>query len=140
MCGGFATSLNKDLLIEKRGDAGKASTQLQSMVKARLTMSDELGSRDVIDSTKLKEITGETPMSYRGLQENQKGNFTHHCTLWLNSNCGPKFDELDPATKNRLVFVPCEKQWKDNPDLNLSAKDCLGNDFKKQLAKDPEKV
>ena len=64
MCGGFATTLNKDLLVGKRGEAGKATTQLQSMVKSRLSMSDELGRQDVIDTTKLKEITGETSISF----------------------------------------------------------------------------
>ena len=58
----------------------------------------------------------------------------------LNSNSLPKFDMLDIATKNRLCIIPCEKQWKDNPNLHLTEMDCLGNIYKKQVKRDPEQA
>ena len=73
-------------------------------------MSDELGHNDIINTAKLKEVTGETPMSFRGLYQKQESNFIHHCTLMLNSNSLPKFDDLDTATKSRVIIIPCEKQ------------------------------
>ena len=79
-------------------------------MKSRLSMSDELGHNDVIHCAKLKEVTGKTPMSFRGLYKMEQRKFIHSCTLMLNSNSLPKFDELDGPTKNRLCIVPCEKQ------------------------------
>ena len=67
MCGDFVTSMNKDTLVRNSGDAGRATTWLQSLVKSRISLSDELGDKDIINSAKLKEITGETAMCYRGL-------------------------------------------------------------------------
>ena len=140
LCGDFASSLNKDLLVGRGGEAGKATTQLQSLVKSRLSMSDELGHNDVIHCAKLKEVTGQTPMSFRGLYKMEQRKFIHSCTLMLNSNSLPKFDELDGPTKNRLCIVPCEKQQKDNPDLSLRAVDCVGNRYLKQLKRDPDQA
>ena len=65
MCKDFSTSLDKDLLVGSKSSKGSATTWLQSLVKSRLSMSDELGRKDVINVEKLKEVTGDTPMSFR---------------------------------------------------------------------------
>ena len=67
MCRNFATSMNKYMLVRNRGDAGRATTWLQSLVKSRISLSDGLGDNDIINSEKLKELTGETAICYRGL-------------------------------------------------------------------------
>ena len=67
MCGDFATTMNKDMLVAKRGEAGKATTYLESLVKSRLSFSDELGRNDVLNCEKLKELTGETSVAFRAL-------------------------------------------------------------------------
>ena len=99
-------------------------------------MSDELGRSDVINVEKLKEVTGDTPLSFRSLFKDHKRKFQHFCTLILNSNCFPRFDFLDNATKNRLCLIPCERQFKENPNEQLTEVDCLGHTFKKQIKRD----
>ena len=140
MCGDFATSMNKDMLVGRRGEAGRATTYLESLVKSRLSFSDELGTNDILNCEKVKEITGETPIAFRGLYQNQERNFTHHATLMINSNNLPQFDSLDGATKNRLCIIPCEKQWKNRPDLKMLDIDCLGYIYKKQIKRNPEEA
>ena len=58
----------------------------------------------------------------------------------MNSNSLPQFSSLDIATRNRLCIIPCQKQWKDKPKLNLTEIDCLGNEFKKQIKQNPEQA
>ena len=101
-------------------------------------MSDELCKTDIISCAKLKEVTGQTPLSFRDLFKDQHRKFEHHCSLFLNTNCIPKFDNLDKATLNRILIIPCGKQFKDNPDLDLVACDCLGTSFKKQVKRDKD--
>ena len=67
ICGDYATSLNKDLLVGKKIDPGKATTWLQSLEDARISMSDELGKTDTLNCEKIKEVSGETPMAFRAL-------------------------------------------------------------------------
>ena len=140
LCGDFATSLNKDILVRRKRDAGKATTELQSLFKARISFSDELGVNDILVCEKIKELTGETPICFRDLYKNQMRNFNHYCTLMINSNNLPKFDALDIATKNRLCVIPCDKQWRSSPGLDLVDVDCLGNNYYKQLRRDPEQA
>lgn len=99
-------------------------------------MSDELCKTDIINCAKLKEVTGQTPLSFRALFKNQHRKFDHCCSLVLNTNCITEFDNLDKPTVKRIIIIPCEKQFKDNPDLEHDACDCLGNSFKKQVKRD----
>ena len=99
-------------------------------------MSDELCKTDIISCAKLKEVTGQTPLSFRDLFKDQHRKFEHYCSLFLNTNTISKFDNLDKATLNRILIIPCSKQFKDNPDLDLVACDCLGTSFKKQVKRD----
>ena len=103
-------------------------------------MSDELCKTDIISCAKLKEVTGQTPLSFRNLFQDQHRKFEHHCSIHLNTNCIPRFDNLDKPTLNRILIIPCEKQFKDNPDLELVGCDCLGNSFKKQVQRDKNLV
>lgn len=137
LCGDFSTSLDKDLLIGTKGSKGRATTWIEPLVKSRLTMSDELGKSDVISCAKLKEITGETPIAFRSLFTDQKRNFIHSCTVKLNTNCIAKIDSLDAATVNRILIIPCEKQFKDQPDLRRVAIDCMGRSFGKEMKRNP---
>ena len=73
-------------------------------------MTDELGQKDIINCEKLKEITGETPMVFRGLYSEQKRNFWHCCTMKINTNSFLNFDALDTPTMCRLCLIPCQKQ------------------------------
>ena len=103
-------------------------------------MSDELCKTDIINCAKLKEVTGQTPLSFRALFKNHHRKFEHHCSLILNTNCITEFDNLDKPTVNRILILPCEKQFKDNPVLELVGCDCLGNSFKKQVKRDKNLV
>ena len=73
-------------------------------------MSDELGHEDILNSEKLKEVSGETPMAFRALYSEQMSNFSHCCTIYMNTNSIPSFDSLDNPTINRICVVPCERQ------------------------------
>ena len=103
-------------------------------------MSDELGNEDTINCEKLKEVSGDTPMAFRALYSEQKRNFNHCCTLKMNTNCIPKFNAMDTATMNRICAIPCERQQKENQNQNLTAVDCMGYRYRKQLQRDPEKA
>ena len=103
-------------------------------------MSDELCKTDIINCAKLKEVTGQTPLSFRALFKNQHRKFEHYCSLVLNTNCITEFDNLDKPTVKRIIIIPCEKQFKDNPVLEQVGCDCLGNSFKKQVKRDKNLV
>ena len=60
--------------------------------------------------------------------------------MMINSNNLPKFDNMDIATKKRVCIIPCKKQWTNDPDVSLNEVDCMGNNYKKQIRRDPEQA
>jgi hypothetical protein len=84
-------------------DGDKADSSLESVVKKRISFSEELrvdnGQR--FEGSKLKSLSGEGSVTVRKLHENSY-ELEPHCSTWVAMNQIPEFDAADPAMRRRI--------------------------------------
>ena len=112
LLGPYAVVLPAEALMTSRhdGDAERPTSLAASLAGARFVVSSESKEGQKLNATLIKSHTGDKEMTARRMRENA---FTFAIThkLWLCTNVRPALDQIDPATKGRLHFLPFDRRW-----------------------------
>lgn len=101
--GTYADTTPADTLIEKRF-AG-IPVEMASMAGMRLIRADEFKDEVILDTAKLKSLTGGTPQQARFMRENPF-TFVPKLKLWMSADSEPSMSAQDTGIWRRLVRTP----------------------------------
>ena len=105
----------------KRINGGGASSDLASLVGARLVTTMETGTDRFLDLPTIKQITGGDPVTCRRLYR-EFFSFRPQLKLFLATNNKPKIEEDSEAIWRRLKLIPFDVSFVGREDTRLSDK------------------
>jgi P4 family phage/plasmid primase-like protien len=109
-------TISKLVVIKQKGNHnGTITTELEKLDKCRLGVVSELTNKDELNATRVKEITGGDKIDFRGLFKSNK-TIIPTCNMFCATNQLPTF-EVEKAILNRLIIIPFNNVFKNNPDF-----------------------
>lgn len=123
--GDYATSLSRQVIAESKfGDeAGKASPELASLRGRRLGVIAELDGQFRLAAGRVKALTGNDAIAYRGLYQGCSV-LMNGCKILVTCNAMPQFDTDDAALMDRLMPIPFTRPFRDG---KRSIEDVVGD-------------
>jgi putative DNA primase/helicase len=122
--GKFSTTLSEDLTVKKTSKG--ASPELMSLLFARCGSLPESDKKEVLNSKRIKTITGDDPIKARQLYGHEV-EFETHCKLTWNTNHKPKIDVEDVAILKRIKLIPFNAKFEVTADNTAYIKDLQMN-------------
>lgn len=108
--GDYATPIASALLKTHAKNPNSPSPALQSLVAKRLVICSEFQKNARLDEEFVKNFTGDDPIIYRGLYNNQ-ASFMPQGKIILSTNEFPRIDFKDDALWRRIVPVPFKRTF-----------------------------
>jgi P4 family phage/plasmid primase-like protien len=128
--GEYATSLQSTAMTRKRPDAGAANPDIMAIRNKRFIYMAEPDDREPLNTSRMKQFTGEDDVEARGLFEDQT-KFKITGKIFMLCNAFPAINTMDRGTWRRVRAVPFESKFVDpnvedvNPSINVYPRDNL---------------
>lgn len=126
--GDYASSLQSTALTRKRPESGAANPDIMAIRNKRFIYMSEPDDREPLNTSRMKQITGEDVVEARGLYEDQT-RFQISGKLFMLCNSLPIINTMDWGTWRRIQVIPFVSTFvaKDsielNPEKNIYEKD-----------------
>ena len=117
--GDYASSLQSTALTRKRPESGAANPDIMAIRNKRFIYMSEPDDREPLNTSRMKQITGEDVIEARGLYEDQT-RFQITGKLFMLCNALPIINTMDWGTWRRIQVIPFVSSFvnKDSPELN----------------------
>lgn len=129
MClGDYASSLQSTVMTRKRPESGAANPDIMAIRNKRFIYMAEPDDREALNTSRMKQFTGEDDVEARGLFEDQS-KFKITGKIFMLCNTLPTINTMDTGTWRRINVVPFESKFvdttveKSNPDANIYPRD-----------------
>jgi P4 family phage/plasmid primase-like protien len=126
--GDYASSLQSTALTRKRPDSGAANPDIMAIRNKRFIYMAEPDDREPLNTSRMKQFTGEDDVEARGLFEDQT-KFKITGKIFMLCNAFPAINTMDRGTWRRVRAVPFESKFVDtavedaNPAANIYPRD-----------------
>lgn len=126
--GDYATSLQSTALTRKRPESGAANPDIMAIRNKRFIYMAEPDDREPLNTSRMKQFTGEDVVEARGLFEDQT-KFQITGKMFMLCNAFPAINTQDRGTWRRVRAVPFESKFVDttveepNPAANIYPRD-----------------
>jgi P4 family phage/plasmid primase-like protien len=126
--GDYASSLQSTALTRKRPDAGSANPDIMAIRNKRFIYMAEPDDKEPLNTSRMKQFTGEDDVEARGLFEDQT-KFKITGKIFMLCNAFPAINTMDRGTWRRVRAVPFESKFIDpmvedsNPDIHIYPRD-----------------
>jgi len=129
--GDYAVSLQSTVLTRKRPDSGAANPDIMAVRNRRFIYMAEPDDGEPLNTSRMKQFTGEDVVEARGLFEDQS-KFQIAGKMFMLCNKYPTITAMDRGTWRRIMSVPFESKFVDvdseegkeiNPAKNVWARD-----------------
>ncbi len=119
--GDYATSLQSTALTRKRPESGAANPDIMAIRNKRFIYMAEPDDREPLNTSRMKQFTGEDVVEARGLFEDQT-KFQITGKMFMLCNAFPAINTMDRGTWRRVRAVPFESKFVDpqSPDIDPS--------------------
>lgn len=114
--GDYATSLQSTAMTRKRPESGAANPDIMAIRNKRFIYMAEPDDREPLNTSRMKQFTGEDVVEARGLFEDQV-KFQITGKMFMLCNAFPAINTMDNGTWRRVRVVPFESKFvADNSD------------------------
>lgn len=126
--GDYTSSLQSTAMTRKRPDAGAANPDIMAIRNKRFIYMAEPDDREPLNTSRMKQFTGEDDVEARGLFEEQT-KFKITGKIFMLCNAFPAINTMDRGTWRRVRAVPFESKFVDpsvedvNPGANIYPRD-----------------
>jgi P4 family phage/plasmid primase-like protien len=126
--GDYASSLQSTALTRKRPDSGAANPDIMAIRNKRFIYMAEPDDREPLNTSRMKQFTGEDDVEARGLFEDQT-KFKISGKIFMLCNAFPAINTMDRGTWRRVRAIPFESKFVDiavedpNPASNIYPRD-----------------
>jgi P4 family phage/plasmid primase-like protien len=126
--GDYASSLQSTAMTRKRPDAGAANPDIMAIRNKRFIYMAEPDDREPLNTSRMKQFTGEDDVEARGLFEEQT-KFKITGKIFMLCNAFPAINTMDRGTWRRVRAVPFESKFVDpgaeevKPEENIYPRD-----------------
>jgi P4 family phage/plasmid primase-like protien len=110
--GDYASSLQSTAMTRKRPDAGAANPDIMAIRNKRFIYMAEPDDREPLNTSRMKQFTGEDDVEARGLFEDQT-KFKITGKIFMLCNAFPAINTMDRGTWRRVRAVPFEAKFVD---------------------------
>jgi P4 family phage/plasmid primase-like protien len=110
--GDYASSLQSTAMTRKRPDAGAANPDIMAIRNKRFIYMAEPDDREPLNTSRMKQFTGEDDVEARGLFEEQT-KFKITGKIFMLCNAFPAINTMDRGTWRRVRAVPFESKFVD---------------------------
>ena len=110
--GDYASSLQSTALTRKRPDAGAANPDIMAIRNKRFIYMAEPDDKEPLNTSRMKQFTGEDDVEARGLFEDQT-KFKITGKIFMLCNAFPAINTMDRGTWRRVRAVPFESKFID---------------------------
>jgi P4 family phage/plasmid primase-like protien len=118
--GDYASSLQSTALTRKRPDSGAANPDIMAIRNKRFIYMAEPDDREPLNTSRMKQFTGEDDVEARGLFEDQT-KFKITGKIFMLCNAFPAIHTMDRGTWRRVRAVPFESKFVDPQQEELNA-------------------
>ena len=126
--GDYCSSLQATALTRKRPESGAANPDIMAIRNKRFIYMAEPDDREPLNTSRMKQFTGEDVVEARGLFEDQT-KFQITGKMFMLCNAFPAINTMDRGTWRRVRAVPFESKFIDtsvediNPEAHIYARD-----------------
>jgi len=126
--GDYAASLQSTAMTRKRPESGAANPDIMAIRNKRFIYMAEPDDREPLNTSRMKQFTGEDDVEARGLFEDQT-KFKITGKIFMLCNSFPAINTMDRGTWRRVMAVPFESKFVDpniekpNPKENIYPRD-----------------
>lgn len=126
--GDYATSLQSTVMTRKRPESGAANPDIMAIRNKRFIYMAEPDDREPLNTSRMKQFTGEDDVEARGLFEDQT-KFKITGKIFMLCNAFPAINTMDRGTWRRIRAVPFESKFVDpmvedvKPELHIYPRD-----------------
>jgi putative DNA primase/helicase len=126
--GDYASSLQSTVLTRKRPESGAANPDIMAIRNKRFIYMAEPDDREPLNTSRMKQFTGEDDVEARGLFEDQT-KFKITGKIFMLCNAFPAINTMDRGTWRRVRAVPFESKFVDpnvedvQPDQHIYPRD-----------------
>jgi P4 family phage/plasmid primase-like protien len=126
--GDYAASLQSTAMTRKRPESGAANPDIMAIRNKRFIYMAEPDDREPLNTSRMKQFTGEDDVEARGLFEDQT-KFKITGKIFMLCNAFPAINTMDRGTWRRVRAVPFESKFVDpavedpNPSSNIYPRD-----------------
>jgi len=126
--GDYASSLQSTAMTRKRPESGAANPDIMAIRNKRFIYMAEPDDREPLNTSRMKQFTGEDDVEARGLFEEQT-KFKITGKIFMLCNSFPAINTMDRGTWRRVRAVPFESKFvdpgveKENPKENIYYRD-----------------
>lgn len=126
--GDYCSSLQSTAMTRKRPDSGAANPDIMAIRNKRFIYMAEPDDREPLNTSRMKQFTGEDDVEARGLFEDQT-KFKITGKIFMLCNALPAINTMDRGTWRRVRVVPFESRFIDpavedaNPAQNIFPRD-----------------
>lgn len=126
--GDYTSSLQSTAMTRKRPDAGAANPDIMAIRNKRFIYMAEPDDREPLNTSRMKQFTGEDDVEARGLYEDQT-KFKITGKIFMLCNAFPAINTMDRGTWRRVRAVPFESKFVDpavedpNPSQHIYPRD-----------------
>ena len=117
----FYKSIGAEYFTRPNGKAGQATPELADKGYTRALISSEPEANDLLQVSKIKNITGDEDINVRQLF-GRAFSFKPQFTPILLCNDIPKFNKIDNAISERVVIYPFKRKFVNEPKLSYHRK------------------
>jgi P4 family phage/plasmid primase-like protien len=110
--GDYASSLQSTAMTRKRPDSGAANPDIMAIRNKRFIYMAEPDDREPLNTSRMKQFTGEDDVEARGLFEDQT-KFKITGKIFMLCNAFPAINTMDRGTWRRVRAVPFESKFVD---------------------------
>jgi P4 family phage/plasmid primase-like protien len=110
--GDYAASLQSTAMTRKRPDSGAANPDIMAIRNKRFIYMAEPDDREPLNTSRMKQFTGEDDVEARGLFEDQT-KFKITGKIFMLCNAFPAINTMDRGTWRRVRAVPFESKFVD---------------------------
>ena len=109
--GDYQTSVAATVLTRKRPESGAANPDIMRMKGKRFIYSQEPDDREPLNTSRMKQFSGEDMIEARGLFQDQES-FKIMGKMFMMCNTKPPINSMDEGTWRRIRVVPFESQFR----------------------------
>jgi len=126
--GDYSSSLQSTAMTRKRPESGAANPDIMAIRNKRFIYMAEPDDREPLNTSRMKQFTGEDDVEARGLFEDQT-KFKITGKIFMLCNAFPAINTMDRGTWRRVRAVPFESKFvdpsseKENPKENIYYRD-----------------
>uniref|UniRef100_A0A6C0KNB6 SF3 helicase domain-containing protein n=1 Tax=viral metagenome TaxID=1070528 RepID=A0A6C0KNB6_9ZZZZ len=128
--GDYATSLQSTVMTRKRPESGAANPDIMAIRNKRFIYMAEPDDREPLNTSRMKQFTGEDDVEARGLFEDQT-KFKITGKIFMLCNAFPAINTMDRGTWRRVRAVPFESKFVEplvediHPESHIYPRDSL---------------